>query len=298
MNPNDQQREFDQSNEPAPSNFGSTPQSENSFSAPADFSSNTEPVAPTPNQAPEVAASAPQSFGQPTEANPQYATPQPAFPAPEVAPVGQPPMAPVASGENPGQTLGIVSIVMSVIGLSVVGIILGVVSRKKSKAVGASSTLGTVGMVVGIVLTALSLLVFLPLFIIFFLAAANGVQEGYEDASTNGSSLNSSSEDSSSEDSSDLASQAKIVASNAEAYKGKAGDYPKYKSDFATYPESTIDSSIYVYTTFVTSKNVSYLYCGPGAAQVLYYKDAAGTELAITPLGTASSTESCVKISQ
>ena len=50
---------------------------------------------------------------------------------------------------NPGQVLGIVSIVLGLTcGLSLFGFVLGFVSRSRSKRAGASAALGTIGIVV------------------------------------------------------------------------------------------------------------------------------------------------------
>ena len=161
-----------------------------------------------------------QAFGQPLEAN-QPPAPQPAFPAPQAAPAGQ---APVQTGENPGQVLGIVSIVLSFLGLSIVGIILGVISRKKSKAANASTTLGTVGLILGIIGTVIGFLITI--------------------------------------------------------------------SDFEKYKESTIPSDVDVNGSMYTNTAVTYVYCGPGAAQVVYLGKTTDDKV-ITALGTASKTEEC-----
>lgn len=275
MNPNDQQRDFGQPNESTSANFGTPAHPENLASAPP----STEP-------APNMTSPESQSFGQPTTAF-QPPIQQPAFPAPAVAPVGQPP---VHSGENPGQTLGIISIVLSFIGLSLIGLILGIVSRKQSKTVGASTTLGTAGMVIGIVSTVLTVLFFLLVFVPVILIAANTDTS----STNNGSDSFSSSEERTS--ALDLSSQAATIVTKAEAYKAKASDYPQYSWDFDKYPESKLDSDTHLYTTLVTNKSVSYLYCEPGAAQVVYYEDATESKLNITALGTAGSTEACVTI--
>lgn len=76
---------------------------------------------------------------------------------------------------NPGETLGIISIIMTVpLGLSIVGIILGVISRKRSKEVGASTTLGTVGMWLGIIGTVLWTLAVVGYILLLFLFAGWG----------------------------------------------------------------------------------------------------------------------------
>ena len=280
MNPNEQPSELDQPNQSPDSTPNTSPE-------PA-FSSSPEPTALPDESTQNEAPSEPQPLTQPVDANPQNLS-QPVVPVAQPTPVSQPV---ATTGENPGQTLGIISIVLSLVGLSVVGIILGVISRKKSKAVGASTTLGTIGMVLGIVVTVINVL----LLIFVMLAAYGSIQDKAREAAAN--EAISSTQGSNTNTSNKLSSQAATVTSKAEAYKALTGDYPKSLSDFEQYPESKIDSDIYVYTIFVTSDNVSYLYCQPGSAQVVYYEDASGTKLNITALGAASSTKSCVEIKQ
>ncbi len=88
-------------------------------------------------------------------------------PAPSIQPQAVAP-----SAENPGQTLGIISIVVTVLGFGLVGLILGVLSRNKSKAANMSTTLGTVGLVLGIISTVVGFLVGIFL-VIGIIAAAN-----------------------------------------------------------------------------------------------------------------------------
>lgn len=65
-----------------------------------------------------------------------------------------------APQDNPGQVTGVVSIVLGVTGcLSVVGLVLGFVSRSRSKRAGASTTLGTVGLAVSAVVLVISIVV-------------------------------------------------------------------------------------------------------------------------------------------
>ena len=76
--------------------------------------------------------------------------------------------------ENPGQTLGIIGLVLNFVGITIGGIILGAMSRSKSKAAGMSTTLGTVSLVWGIIVTVLAILGVIGFFIIIAIAAANG----------------------------------------------------------------------------------------------------------------------------
>lgn len=113
-------------------------------------------------------------------------------PVPPVAPVPPAPGQPVAGqsvvyAENPGQTLGIVGIILNFFGIGLGGIILGVMSRSKSKAVGASTTLGTVSLVWGIIATVLTLLWVIFMIVMFVIAAVAS------DSSTSSSDYSSSS---------------------------------------------------------------------------------------------------------
>ncbi len=222
------------------------------------------PSQPTPPQfgEPEPAAPQPQAFSQPVETDKALVT-QSAFQSPQVAPVG--PQQPTVS-ENPGQLLGIISIILSVLGLSLIGIILGVISRKKSKAAGASTTLGTVGMVIGIVFTVIGMLFLL----LVTLAAYGGIQQR---AKTN-SSISSAFE----------------LSAQSEAYYVKNNSYATSVSelDIKDIPESF---SI-VETTPSAYDELQYVQCDDQSAQVLYY-DSELEKAVILPLGTASTTAVC-----
>lgn len=128
---------------------------------------------------------------EPTPTNPTQpeiqpvVTPEPSSQQPYTQPEQQQPQAPspvqpVAAQQtnipthNPGETLGIISIIMTVpLGLSLVGLILGILSRKRSQEAGASTTLGSVGIVLGAIGTILVTLILLSISIV----AYNGIQE-------------------------------------------------------------------------------------------------------------------------
>lgn len=84
------------------------------------------------------------------------------------------------SGENPGQALGIISIILPFVGFSVVGIILGAISRSKSKQAGMSTSLGTVGLIISIVVTVLAALLTTLWIVIVIVAASNSSGFEYE----------------------------------------------------------------------------------------------------------------------
>lgn len=90
------------------------------------------------------------------EENQQPTNEQPAVPeapAPQPAPTQPAPESPAAApaGENPGKTLGILSLVFSLLGLGLVGLILGIVGLKKSKTAGMGNGLAIAGLIIGII---------------------------------------------------------------------------------------------------------------------------------------------------
>ena len=114
-------------------------------------------------------------------AQPQPTQEQVAAPAPQAPPAPQQAAGSWTPGrENPGQLFGILSIVFSIIGLSVVGIVMGVLSRNKSKAVSAPTTLGTVGLSLSIVFTVLGVLWLITV----VLVSLAGVQEAAKNNTT------------------------------------------------------------------------------------------------------------------
>ena len=91
--------------------------------------------------------------------------PTPVAPETPVAPVASTPVGPTA--DNPGKTLGIVSLILSIIGVGLVGLILGIVGMNKSKAAGQKNGFALAGIIVGAVNILFGLI-----FGIIFIAAA------------------------------------------------------------------------------------------------------------------------------
>ncbi len=89
--------------------------------------------------------------------------PTPVVPETPVAPVASTPVGPTAV--NPGKTLGIVSLILSIIGAGVVGIILGAVGLSKSKKAGMGNGLALAGIIVGAISTVFGILFFTLLMI-------------------------------------------------------------------------------------------------------------------------------------
>ena len=88
-------------------------------------------------------------------------------------------------GEDPGRTLGILGIIFAFI-FTILGLILGIISRSKSKKAGHSGTLGTVAIVLNIIFMILGLL-----FAILIIAASSTVVEEIDSLETNSSAMSS-----------------------------------------------------------------------------------------------------------
>ncbi len=86
---------------------------------------NSQPVPPPVNQP----AAAPQPNYQPQPGQPVYQQP--------------------ASPSNPGETMGIVALIMNFLGISLVGLILGIVSYNQSKKAGAGTAFGIINIIWG-----------------------------------------------------------------------------------------------------------------------------------------------------
>lgn len=116
--------------------------------------------------------------------------PQPAQAPQQNAPVAPPQQYAQTSGENPGQLFGILSLVSTFLGLSLVGAILGYFSAKKSNEAGQSATLGKVGMWIGIVITVLSVLATILIIVLMVIGAAASESSSGSSSSSFESSYN------------------------------------------------------------------------------------------------------------
>lgn len=225
---------------------------------------------------------------------PQQPAPQPVPPPFQPAPAPYPAQQPYpASQENPGQMLGIIGIVVSVLlGVGLAGIVLGVMSRNKSKAANMSTALGTISLVIGIIQTVIAFIVVMFVVIVMIAAASN---PDLSDTSSSSSPSLPDSSELSTKDEDKLAQNAKRVEKYAEIYYVNKGDYPKNVSDFKEFPESTLPSDIDIYSSLLlTNTSLTYIYCGQGSAQIVYLGETK-EDKRITPLGSASSTEVCPK---
>ena len=100
---------------------------------------------------------------------------QPQKPAEQHTTQPVPVPAPVAAAENPGEAMGVAGVVLTYIGIGIAGIILGVLSRNKSRQANMSTTLGTLSLVLGIVSTVFGFIALLATILLFVIAAASAV---------------------------------------------------------------------------------------------------------------------------
>ncbi|AIY00362.1 hypothetical protein ART_0763 [Arthrobacter sp. PAMC 25486] len=145
------------------------------------MSSNT-PENPSGQQLPpSYGASAPTDLPAPYgQQPPAYEAQAPAGPP---APYGQQP-APYgqqspygAPAVDPGKTLGILSVILPFVGLGLVGLILGIIGKVKSKKAGFKNTPALVGIIIGIV-AIIATIIAVIIAIVFFVDVANQVAEG------------------------------------------------------------------------------------------------------------------------
>lgn len=123
----------------------------------------------------------PETQPQPETSN--TPTTEPILTPSEVSPAAEPvtptpltpmPAAPTiaTAAENPGQTLSIIGLVLAFL-FPLVGIFLSVIGRNKSKKAGASTTVGTVGVVLNII----SLVISLLYTVVVMLAASSAISQ-------------------------------------------------------------------------------------------------------------------------
>lgn len=92
-------------------------------------------------------------------------------PQPQIQPQPTTPM-PVTS-EDPGKTFAIISLVLAVVGMQVIGLVLAIIARGKSKKAGFDGKLATIGLILNIVIIVVGTVVVTTIAI----ASYNGIKE-------------------------------------------------------------------------------------------------------------------------
>ena len=133
---------------------------------------NPQPQADNQPPAQPIQDVAPQSV-QPAQSTPEQSV-YPSVPTPPQPQMGAAaPMQAAPVAVDPGHGLGIASLVCALLGLSLVGLILGIIAKGKSKAVGKSNGLA----MAGIIISALAMVVQLILVVFIVIGAASTVQK-------------------------------------------------------------------------------------------------------------------------
>lgn len=240
----------------------------------------------------------------PTPQNQPETPPPPAY-KPSVAPV-TPPTAPaqVVSaqpvGEDPGKVLAVVGIILAFF-VSIAGLVVSIIARKKSVTAGFSGTLGVVGIVLNAVMTLFGAIA-IGLMVAISISAYNGIQKraqetasqseirAKDDANTQSPSLSRS----------ELQQIAQSIAKKLEAYYASEGRYPASVTEFASDPSTQLTASelASLSTSPIASGSdrIAVYTCNGGAGAVLHYWDGTEGQLAqYVGAGSSPSSTSDIK---
>jgi Tfp pilus assembly protein PilE len=120
----------------------------------------------------------PQAPTQPAPPPTPSSPPPPVAPVTPVTPDPQTPAQPQSSREDPGKTLGIVGLVLTIVGLGLVGVVLAIVGLIRSKNAGFKN----IPALIAIILNAIGILLVIPLLALISLTTFSGVQERAKDS--------------------------------------------------------------------------------------------------------------------
>lgn len=171
---------------------------------------------------------------------------------------------------NAGKTLGIISIIMSFVGLALIGVVLAIISLVQAGKAGASKVFGIIGLILNIV----ALLVAAVLLFLIISAARHGVQELAR--------------------SPDILTDVSTVAKKAEQYHAIENKYPTSVSDFSKHTDTDlkdVDSEVVDFSLSTESSYVKIQYnrCSDTGVQIIYY----APYRKIEALGDASPSKIC-----
>lgn len=211
------------------------------------------------------------------QSTPPITPPEYRPPSNNTQPVSAPaaaPLTPIPGQDDPGKVLGIIGIILAFF-VSIVGLVISIISRKRSINAGFSGTLGTVGIVLNSVFTAIGVLVF-GFFVFVILIAYQSLNEKAKEASSRSQQYEQS------RTATDPRPIAASVAKKAEAFYALKGTYPTTLGDFDTYPETVIteDERKSISTapvTRATSEDIALYTCDNGTGFVVELWSADGS---------------------
>lgn len=193
-------------------------------------------------------------------------------PTPPVAAPAPTNLAPTPAAEDPGKVLGIVGLVFTFIGLSLVGLILSIVARSKSKKAGFHNTVALVGIIINAIFVGLAVLL-IPLYFAIATVSYNGISERANSSAAQ--------------------SAAASVAKEAEYYAYNTGEYPLYSGDIADQLPSVTFSTEFITTAPEDPYTVELQACSDGGNKVGYW-DYDYNSIAYLYTGESSATSACV----
>lgn len=225
--------------------------------------------------------------------NPNEQQPSNTPPTPPVAPqppasdaYGQPaPQAAAPYQQNdPGQGLAIAGVV-SAFFMPLVGLILSIVAKNRSKAVGIHNSLAKAGVILNSVLLALQVIIAVGILIAIIMSATAGIQGR---ANTQASVNNAS-----------------AIAGKAHAYEAVKGSHPTSLADFESIEGADSDSaSLELYKAYIsdspitaadTPGKVAIYTCGQEGIAIEYW-DGQKESTAVRYTGSASALSTCTQM--
>lgn len=188
-------------------------------------------------------------------------------------------------GDDPGKTLGIVGIILAFF-FALVGLILSIISRKRSVTAGFSGTLGTVGIILNVVFLLLNV-VAIGIMAAIIIVAYNGVSERAQEAKRQSEQQEQQAE------LYETQTLALSINKKAEAYYAFTGSYPTNISQFTEHDESRltedmVDALISTGPLSADSDAVHASVCGGGTGFTLEYWSPSANAPAVNALGTAT----------
>ncbi|HEY0965551.1 MAG TPA: DUF4190 domain-containing protein [Candidatus Saccharimonadales bacterium] len=180
-------------------------------------------------------------------------------------------------GEDPGKSLAIAGIVLAFF-MQLVGLILSIVAKKKSKAAGFDGRLATIGIILNIVLLVLSLLITITILSLIFLTTAKTIQERSKTGEAQSAAI--------------------TVVKKAELYYTEKNTYPTSLADFETVEDASLDkykASISGSPITSVSDKVAVYTCGSDGIKTEYW-DSVSDQATARYAGFASALSSCTQM--
>ncbi|MBH2007062.1 DUF4190 domain-containing protein [Candidatus Saccharibacteria bacterium] len=213
---------------------------------------------------------------------PQTAPPVPAYQPPSASP-SSPATPEQPTGDDPGKTLAIVGIVLAFF-FSVVGLILSLIAKSKSRKAGYPTTLATVGIVLNSVFILLGIIM-LGILTAITIAGFKSVQERAEatQRTTETQQLKY-----------DSSSVALSVIKKAEVYYSLHNMYPTSLAQFDTSPETTLSQGeLAAMSSIPVTDKIAIYTCENGGMATEYWDPSLALQRQYTTRDTIFNAQTC-----